>query len=92
MPLRDKAYEIFVQNFKRRIPRITNPNFNYYIGMVKQKVSFSEACVSTGSLESKQVSAEEEKLFSIEENGLPTKSLKILMKDAFHPSTTIEFP
>src|SRR5205085_2194448 len=31
IPLRDAAYEIFVHNFKRQLPRITNPDFNYYI-------------------------------------------------------------
>jgi hypothetical protein len=31
VPLREKASIIFVQNFQRRIPRITNPDFNYYI-------------------------------------------------------------
>jgi len=31
VPLREEAYTIFVHHFKRRIPRITNPDFNYYI-------------------------------------------------------------
>jgi integrase len=36
IPLRDEAYHIFVQEFKRRIPRITNPDFNWYIKEVAQ--------------------------------------------------------
>ena len=31
IPLRDEANYIFVNNFKRNIPTISNPDFNYYI-------------------------------------------------------------
>jgi integrase len=31
VPLRDEANFIFVNNFKRNIPVISNPDFNYYI-------------------------------------------------------------
>ncbi|MEO5564004.1 MAG: site-specific integrase, partial [Chitinophagaceae bacterium] len=31
IPLRDEAYSIFVKDFKRNIPPITNADFNYYI-------------------------------------------------------------
>lgn len=31
IPLRDEANYIFINNFKRNIPTISNPNFNYYI-------------------------------------------------------------
>lgn len=31
IPLRDEAYYIFVNNFNRNIPTISNPDFNYYI-------------------------------------------------------------
>jgi site-specific recombinase XerD len=31
IPLRDEANYIFVNNFKRNIPNISNPDFNYYI-------------------------------------------------------------
>jgi integrase len=31
IPLRDEAYSIFTNKFKRNVPLITNPDFNYYI-------------------------------------------------------------
>jgi site-specific recombinase XerD len=31
VPLRDEAYSIFIQRFKRIIPIVSNPDFNYYI-------------------------------------------------------------
>lgn len=36
IPLREKAYYIFVEEFNRRIPRITNLDFNWYIKEVAQ--------------------------------------------------------
>jgi len=31
VPLRDEANYLFIDNFKRNIPAISNPDFNYYI-------------------------------------------------------------
>lgn len=31
IPLKDEAYSLFIQKFKRNIPQITNSDFNYYI-------------------------------------------------------------
>lgn len=47
IPLRDEAYSIFVSEFNRRIPPITNSDFNYYIkevaslGGLTQSIKFS---------------------------------------------------
>ena len=38
IPLRDEAYSIFINEFKRNIPKITNSDFNYYI---KEVAKFS---------------------------------------------------
>jgi integrase len=38
IPLRDEAYSIFINDFKRNIPKITNSDFNYYI---KEVAKFS---------------------------------------------------
>ena len=42
VPLRPEAHVIFVHNFKRIIPRITNPDFNYYIKEVGKLASLDE--------------------------------------------------
>ena len=42
VPLREQAYTIFVHNFKRKIPRITNPDFNYYIKEVGRLAGLDE--------------------------------------------------
>ncbi len=38
IPLRDEAYSIFINDFNRNIPKITNSDFNYYI---KEVAKFS---------------------------------------------------
>ena len=42
VPLREEAYTIFVYHFKRNIPRITNPDFNYYIKEVGKLAGIDE--------------------------------------------------
>jgi integrase len=42
VPLREEAYSIFVQRFKRIIPVITNPDFNYYIKEVGKLAGISD--------------------------------------------------
>lgn len=42
VPLRDEAYSIFIQRFKRIIPIITNPDFNYYIKEVGRLAGITE--------------------------------------------------
>lgn len=43
VPLRDEAYSIFVQRFKRTIPIITNPDFNYYIKEVGRLAGITDS-------------------------------------------------
>lgn len=42
VPSREEAYAIFVYNLKRKIPRITNPDFNYYIKEVAKLACIDE--------------------------------------------------
>lgn len=42
IPLRNEAYDIFVNRFKRQIPKISNAGFNYYIKEVAQKSGIVE--------------------------------------------------
>jgi site-specific recombinase XerD len=42
IPLREVAYNIFTSDFKRNIPNITNPDFNYYIKEVGKHAGIDE--------------------------------------------------
>lgn len=42
IPLRDEANYIFIHKFKRKIPKITNPDFNYYIKEVVKIAGITE--------------------------------------------------
>lgn len=42
VPLREEAYTIFTSQFKRKIPIVTNPDFNYYIKEVGKKAGIAE--------------------------------------------------
>lgn len=42
IPLRDEAYSIFINEFKRRIPQITNSDFNYYIKEVARHAGIAQ--------------------------------------------------
>jgi site-specific recombinase XerD len=42
VPLRDEAYSIFTQRFKRTIPNVSNPDFNYYIKEVGRLAGITE--------------------------------------------------
>jgi len=42
VPLREDAYSIFTHNFKKQIPVISNPDFNYYIKEVGKKAGLNE--------------------------------------------------
>jgi site-specific recombinase XerD len=42
VPLRDEAYSIFIQRFKRNIPVVSNPDFNYYIKEVGRLAGITE--------------------------------------------------
>jgi site-specific recombinase XerD len=43
IPLKDEAYHIFIHEFKKRIPKITNPDFNYYIKEVAKLAGLSQS-------------------------------------------------
>jgi integrase len=42
IPLRDEAYSIFTNKFKRNVPLITNPDFNYYIKEVAKMAGITQ--------------------------------------------------
>jgi hypothetical protein len=42
VPLRDEAYSIFIQRFKKAIPIVSNPDFNYYIKEVGKLAGITE--------------------------------------------------
>lgn len=42
IPLRDEANYIFIQKFQKEIPKITNPDFNYYIKEVVKIAGIAE--------------------------------------------------
>lgn len=42
VPLRDEAYNIFINSFNRNIPVISNPDFNYYIKEVGKAAGFMQ--------------------------------------------------
>lgn len=42
VPLRDEAYLIFTKEFRRKIPAISNANFNYYIKEVARRAGIAQ--------------------------------------------------
>lgn len=43
IPLKDEAHHVFVHEFKRTIPKITNPDFNWYIKEVVKKAGITQS-------------------------------------------------